>query len=83
MSAVATAVTDQRPLLSHCRSIQNAKYHATTLPFPYENRAQYERAIRIPIGKEWSTKIAFQNATMPRVLVKRGTVVEPISKPLK
>ena len=63
--------------------LQNIKYQATALPFPFETKAQYERALRLPIGKEWSTKTTFQEATMPRVMVKRGTVVEPMRKPLK
>ena len=63
--------------------VQNIKYQATTLPFPYETKAQYERALRLPIGKEWRTKTTFQEATMPRVIVKKGTVVEPMRKPLR
>lgn len=66
-----------------CVLFQNVKYEATTLPFPYETKAQYERALRLPIGKEWSTKSAFQESTMPRVIVKKGTVVEAMRKPLK
>ncbi|KAF8422552.1 small-subunit processome, partial [Tirmania nivea] len=69
-------------IISEKKVKKNIRYQATTLPFPYETKAQYERALRLPIGKEWSTKTTFQEATMPRVLVKRGTVVEPMRKPL-
>ncbi|CUS13122.1 unnamed protein product [Tuber aestivum] len=62
---------------------KNVKYQASALPFPFESRQQYERSLRIPIGPEWATKKTFQDSTMPRVLVKQGTVIEPISAPFK
>lgn len=60
---------------------KNAKYNASAVPFPFENRQQYERSLRMPIGQEWVTKDTFQRQTKPRVLVKRGTVIDPIKKP--
>jgi U3 small nucleolar RNA-associated protein 14 len=51
------------------------------LPFPFENREQYERSLRVPKGKEWTTKKTFQDATRPRVIVKQG-VIAPLRKPL-
>ncbi|RPB21560.1 Utp14-domain-containing protein [Terfezia boudieri ATCC MYA-4762] len=73
----------EKVIISEKKVKKNIKYQATSLPFPFETKAQYERALRLPIGKEWSTKTTFQEATMPRVMVKRGTVVEPMRKPLK
>lgn len=58
-----------------------AKYNASAVPFPFENRQQYERSLRMPIGQEWVSKDTFQRQTKPRVLVKRGTVIDPIKKP--
>jgi len=62
---------------------QAVKFQATTLPHPFETKGQYERSLRVPIGPEWTTKSTFQNATKPRVMVKTGRVVEPISAPFK
>lgn len=59
----------------------NAKYMASQLPFPFENREQYERSLRVPKGKEWVTKKTFQDVTKPRVIVKQG-IVAPLRKPL-
>ena len=53
---------------------------ATQLPHPFENRQQYERSLRLPIGPEWSTKETFQSATKPRVMIKQG-VIKPMEKP--
>ncbi|KAF8476936.1 Utp14 protein-domain-containing protein [Kalaharituber pfeilii] len=73
----------QKVIISEKRVKKNDKYHASTLPFPFETREQYERSLRVPLGKEWKTKRAFQEGTTPRVLVKRGVVVEAMKRPLK
>lgn len=58
-----------------------SKYNASAVPFPFENRQQYERSLRMPIGQEWVSKDTFQRQTKPRVLVKRGAIIDPIKKP--
>jgi len=60
---------------------KNAKYLASTLPHPFESRAQYERSLRLPVGPEWTTKETFQAATKPRVLVKQG-IIRPMQRPV-
>lgn len=57
---------------------KNSRYTASAVPFPFENRAQYERSLQMPLGKEWQTKDTFQRQTKPRILVKRGEVIDPI-----
>ncbi|TKA77516.1 hypothetical protein B0A49_03339 [Cryomyces minteri] len=68
-------------IINEGRVKKNAKYLASQLPHQYENRQQYERALRLPIGPEWTTKETFQNATKPRVLVKQG-IIAPMERPL-
>ncbi|CAN6660900.1 U3 small nucleolar RNA-associated protein 14 [Trichomonascus vanleenenianus] len=60
-----------------------AKYSVSAVPFPYENREQYERALRMPIGQEWSSRATHQKLTKPRIMVKQGVVIDPLKKPLK
>ncbi|KAK9464371.1 Utp14 protein-domain-containing protein [Lipomyces arxii] len=60
---------------------KSAKYTASQVPFPYETREQYERALRMPIGKEWSTQTTLQRMTKPKIIVKPGVVVEPLTNP--
>ncbi|RPA85818.1 Utp14-domain-containing protein [Ascobolus immersus RN42] len=60
---------------------KNTKYNLETLPHPFETRAQYERSLRIPIGPEWTSRNSFQESTKPRVLLKKGMVVEPMKAP--
>ncbi|KAK6342599.1 hypothetical protein TWF718_007997 [Orbilia javanica] len=58
---------------------KGSKYLATTLPYPFETGDQYERSLRFPIGQEWSTKQTHQALTAPKVIVKGGTVIAPLS----
>jgi len=71
----------ERVIINEKRAKANTKFLATSLPFPYETREQYERSLRLPKGPEWTTKQTFQDATKPRVLVKQG-IIRPMSKPL-
>ncbi|RYF40707.1 MAG: hypothetical protein EOO38_21560, partial [Cytophagaceae bacterium] len=68
-------------IINERRQKSNVKYMASQLPFPFETREQYERSLRVPKGKEWTTKRTFQDATKPRVIVKQG-VIAPLRKPL-
>ncbi|KAL6703657.1 hypothetical protein ACN47E_009431 [Coniothyrium glycines] len=70
-----------RVIISEKRVKPSVKYMASQVPFPFENREQYERSLRVPRGKEWTTKKTFQDATRPRVIVKQG-VIAPLRKPL-
>lgn len=56
---------------------------ADKLPFPFENRAQYDRSLRIPIGQEWTSRTSFQKLSKPRVLVKPNLIIEPLRAPFK
>ncbi|EED16750.1 small nucleolar ribonucleoprotein complex subunit Utp14, putative [Talaromyces stipitatus ATCC 10500] len=68
-------------IINEKRVKKNVKYMATQLPHPFENRQQYERSLRQPIGPEWSTSDTFHESTKPRVLIKQG-IIRPMQRPL-
>ncbi|KAI9649107.1 hypothetical protein NHQ30_001674 [Ciborinia camelliae] len=70
-----------RVIINEKRVKKNGKYYASQLPHPFENRQQYERSLRLPVGPEWATKETFQDSTKPRVIIKQG-IIAPMSKPL-
>ena len=70
----------ERVIISERRVRKTEKYLASMLPHEFETRSQYERSLRLPVGPEWSTTFAFQDATKPRVLKKQGVVL-PMAKP--
>lgn len=59
------------------------RYTASAVPFPFENRQQYEQSLRMPIGQEWSTRDTHQKLTKPKILVQQGAVIDPINAPFK
>ncbi|KAI6284938.1 hypothetical protein MCOR27_002493 [Pyricularia oryzae] len=71
----------ERVIISEKRIKKNDKYLASQLPHEYENKDQYERSLRLPVGPEWTTKQTFQNATKPRILMKQG-IIAPMAKPM-
>ncbi|CCH45378.1 U3 small nucleolar RNA-associated protein [Wickerhamomyces ciferrii] len=62
---------------------KNAKYQSSAVPFPFENREQYERSLRMPIGQEWTSRETHQRLTMPKVTIKSGHVIDPLKAPFK
>jgi U3 small nucleolar RNA-associated protein 14 len=72
----------EKVIISQKRIKNNAGYLATSLPFPFKTRAEYERSIRMPVGGEWNVVKSVQEGIKPRVIVKPGTVVEPMVKPI-
>lgn len=56
------------------------KYRPKDVPFPYTSKAQYEMAMRNPLGPEWNTRTQHQRLTLPRVTTKPGQAIEPISE---
>lgn len=62
---------------------RNLKYQLAAVPHGFDTSEQYERLLRMPIGQEWTLKETHQKLTMPRVVVKPGQVIAPLSKPNK
>ncbi|KAL1652109.1 hypothetical protein SLS58_000234 [Diplodia intermedia] len=69
-------------IMNEKRVKKNAKYMASALPFPHESKQVYESTLRRPLGPEFNTKQVYQDSTKPRVMVKPGVVIQPLSKPL-
>ncbi|KAH7923802.1 Utp14-domain-containing protein [Leucogyrophana mollusca] len=67
-------------IISEKRDKKAARYLVRELPHPYTSAAQYERGMGVPIGAEWNTRVGFQRGTVPRVVKKMGTVIDPLEK---
>jgi U3 small nucleolar RNA-associated protein 14 len=57
-------------IISEKRDKKALKYVVKDLPYPYTSRAQFERSMEQPLGKEWNTRVGFQRGTLPRVVKK-------------
>ncbi|KAG8832010.1 hypothetical protein FRC17_002229 [Serendipita sp. 399] len=67
-------------IISEKKDKKAEKYLVRDLPFPYTSRAQFDRRFEVPLGMEWNTRTTFQKATLPRVVKKMGTIIEPLEK---
>ena len=65
-------------IINERRDKKAAKYKAKDLPYPYTSAAQYEAAMRLPLGSEWNTRTQHQRLTLPRVATKMGQRIDPI-----
>ena len=72
----------QRVIINEKRIRKNTKYMATSLPHPFETKLQYEKSLRLPVGREWTTGETFLNATKPRILVKPNAIIQPLQAPV-
>ena len=70
-----------RVIISQAKVKKNTKFLASTLPFPFEDRKQYEASLRMPVGIGMTKGTVLGN-TKPRVLVKKGVVIQPMEKPM-
>ncbi|SCU93916.1 LAMI_0E16050g1_1 [Lachancea mirantina] len=62
---------------------KNLKFQSSAVPFPFETREQYERSLRMPLGQEWTSRVAYQDAIKPRIMTKPGSVIDPLKAPFK
>lgn len=62
---------------------KNLKYQSSAVPFPFENKEQYERSLRMPIGQEWTSRSSHQKLIKPRILTKSAHVIDPLKAPFK
>ncbi|TKY88309.1 hypothetical protein EX895_002661 [Sporisorium graminicola] len=67
-------------IISERRDKKQDKYRARDLPYPYTSVAQYEAALKQPLGKEWNTRIETQRLNLPRVSKKPGKLIAPVQR---
>ncbi|KAG9124690.1 hypothetical protein FRC07_010612 [Ceratobasidium sp. 392] len=67
-------------IISEKKDKKAAKYLVKDLPYPYTSKEQFARSMATPIGTEWNTRVAHQRATLPKVVKKMGTVIDPLEK---
>lgn len=48
-----------------------------SLPFPYQNAAQFHKAMSQPIGATWNTAASFREMTAPSIITTPGQIIKP------
>jgi U3 small nucleolar RNA-associated protein 14 len=65
-------------IINEKRLKKSIQYLVPQVPHGFENRDQYERTIRMPIGKEWNTQNVYLEKIAPRIQKKLGQAIHPI-----
>ncbi|CCG83469.1 U3 small nucleolar RNA-associated protein [Taphrina deformans PYCC 5710] len=73
----------QHVIINEKRLKQAKPYMSQSVPYPFENKEQYERSLNLPIGPEFTTRTNFQKQIMPHIITKQGKVVAPMERPFK
>ena len=56
-----------------------AAHGSSTVPYPFTSKQAFEASIRMPIGKDFNTDLAFRNLSRPEVLTPgAGVIIEPL-----
>ncbi|PWZ01828.1 Utp14-domain-containing protein [Testicularia cyperi] len=69
-----------RVIINEKRDKKMDKFRIRDLPHPYTSIAQYQAAMKNPLGPEWNTRIETQRLNMPRITKKVGKVIQPIQR---
>ncbi|XP_074550971.1 U3 small nucleolar RNA-associated protein 14 homolog A [Halichoeres trimaculatus] len=67
-------------IISEQRNSSIAPHQVNTLPFPFQNHAQFESTIRTPMGRTWNTEQTVKKISKPRVLTQMGAIIDPMEK---
>ena len=70
-------------IISEKRVKKNAKFQLGSVPYPYQSREQYEKAMSGTIGREWNVSNSVKNMTRPEVVTRIGKMIKPISRKAK
>lgn len=57
---------------------KNSKYRTPSVPYPYDSKQTYERAMRQPLGRDFNTESSFRKLTRPSVIKDSGVIIQPI-----
>lgn len=59
------------------------QFQIAHIPYPYQSREEYERAMTGAVGKEWNVTSGVKNMTRPEIMTRAGKIIQPISKRVK
>ncbi|XP_039673952.1 U3 small nucleolar RNA-associated protein 14 homolog A [Perca fluviatilis] len=67
-------------IVSEKRNSAISLHQVNSLPFPFQNHAQFESTIRSPLGRTWNTERTVKKMSKPKVLTQLGAIIEPMAR---
>ncbi|KAL2911587.1 hypothetical protein HK105_208926 [Polyrhizophydium stewartii] len=71
----------QHVIISDRKLKKVSKYVLPDLPHGFETPEQYDKMMRMPIGREWNTQNTHAKLVAPRVQTKLGAAIQPLTLP--
>lgn len=69
-----------RVIVSSAVNEKLKKHLISSVPFPFKSIQDFEASMRLPIGRDFIPESAHRKLTMPSVVTKAGTIIEPMSE---
>ncbi|XP_034418310.1 U3 small nucleolar RNA-associated protein 14 homolog A [Cyclopterus lumpus] len=67
-------------IMSEKRNGSISLHQVSSLPFPFQNHAQFESTIRSPLGRTWNTERTVKKIIKPKVVTQLGAIIEPMAR---
>lgn len=68
----------QYVVISEKWDTRSAKYKTPSVPYPFDSKETYERAMRQPLGRDFNTVESFKNLTRPSIIKDNGVIIQPL-----
>lgn len=69
-----------RVIVSKAVNEKLQKHLISQVPFPFKSIQDFEASMRMPIGRDFIPASAHDKLTIPKIVTKAGTVIEPMSE---
>lgn len=69
-----------RVIVSKAVNEKLQKHLISQVPFPFKSIQDFEASMRMPIGRDFIPATAYDKLTIPKIVTKAGTVIEPMSE---
>ncbi|KAH7474029.1 U3 small nucleolar RNA-associated protein 14 [Phytophthora ramorum] len=69
----------EKVLINEKKDKKAAKFTVKDVPYPFTSRAEYEAAMRNPLGSDWNTAQVTNVLTAPKIMKRAGTAIAPLA----
>ena len=80
MKKVPDVKKKDRIIISSAVNEKLQKHLISSVPFPFKSVQDFEASMRLPIGRDFIPETAHRKLTLPPVVTKAGTIIEPMSE---
>jgi len=80
MKKVTEVKKKDRIIISNAVNEKLRTHLISSVPFPFKSVQDFEASMRLPIGRDFIPESAHRKLTLPSVVTKAGTIIEPMTE---